>query len=95
MNAQQSLSTLQALDVAWGNVDPDNAAYRLTLPLAAPIKASYAGQGGALSFITDSVTPGLYKIYGTAEGYATQTTDPNVTLGAAGTTTTKNLVLAP
>ena len=95
VNAQQALSTLQTMDVAWGNVDPDNAAYRLTLPLAAPIKASYAGQGGALSFITDSVTPGLYKIYGTAEGYATQTTDPSITLGAAGSTSTKDLVLAP
>ena len=95
VNAQQALSTLQTIDVAWGNVDPDNAAYRLTLPLAAPIKASYAGQGGALSFITDSVTPGLYKIYGTAEGYTTQNTDPIITLGSAGSTSTKDLVLAP
>ena len=83
------------MDVAWGNVDPDNAAYRLTLPLAAPIKASYAGQGGTLSFITDSVTPGLYKVYGSAEGYTTQTTDPSITLGTAGSTSTKDLVLAP
>ena len=95
VNAQQALSTLQTMDVAWGNVDPDNAAYRLTLPLAAPIKASYAGQGGALSFITDSVTPGLYKVYGSAEGYTTQTTDPSITLGTAGSTSTKDLVLAP
>ncbi len=95
VNAQQALSTLQTIDVAWGNVDPDNAAYTLTLPLAAPIKASYAGQGGALSFSTDSVTPGLYKVYGTAEGYTTQTTDPSITLGAAGSTSTKDLELAP
>ena len=95
VNAQQTLSTLQTMDVAWGNVDPDNAAYTLTLPLAAPIKASYAGQGGALSFSTDSVTPGLYKVYGTAGGYTTQTTDPRITLGAAGSTSSKDLVLAP
>ena len=81
--------------VQYHNTDPDNAAYTLTLPLAAPIKASYAGQGGALSFSTDSVTPGLYKVYGTAEGYTTQTTDPSITLGAAGSSTTKDLVLAP
>ena len=95
VNAQQSLSTLQALDVAWGNVDPANAQYTLSLPLAAPLAAAYAGQGGTLSFTADSATPGVYKVYGTAEGYTTQTTDPSVTLGAAGSTTTKNLVLAP
>lgn len=93
LNTQQSLSTLQTLDVAWGHVDPVTAVYSLTLPLAAPLKTSYAGQGGPLSFNTDNVTPGLYKVYGTAEGYATQTTDPSITLGAAGST--KDLVLAP
>lgn len=95
VNAQQSLSTLQTLDVAWGHVDPVTAIYSLTLPLAAPFKASYAGQGGPLSFSTDSVTPGLYKVYGTAEGYTTQTTDPGITLGAEGSTSTKDLVLTP
>ncbi len=95
VNAQQSLSTLQTLDVAWGNVDPVTAQYTLTLPLAAPLKASYAGMGGPLSFTADSVTPGLYKLYGSASGYTTQTTDPVITLGVAGSTSTKNLVLAP
>lgn len=93
--AQQSLSSLQALDVAWGHVDPVTAAYSLTLPLAAPLKASYNGQGGLLSFAADSVTPGLYTVHGTAVGYTRQTTDPNTTLGLAGSTSTKRLVLAP
>ena len=95
VNAQQTLSTSQALDVAWSLVDPSTAGYTLTLPLAAPIRASYVGNGGPLSFTADSITPGMYKVYGMAAGYTTQTTDPNVTLGAAGSTTTKNLVLAP
>ena len=96
VNAQQTLSTSQALDVAWSLVDPSTAGYTLTLPLAAPIRASYVGNGDPLSFTADSITPGMYKVYGMAAGYTTQTTDPNVTLGAAGTTTTtKNLVLAP
>lgn len=95
VNAQQTLSTSQSLDVAWSLVDPSTAGYTLTLPLAAPIRASYVGNGGPLSFTADSITPGMYKVYGMAAGYTTQTTDPNVTLGAAGTTTTKNLVLAP
>jgi len=95
VNAQQTLSTSQALDVAWSLVDPSTAGYTLTLPLAAPIRASYVGNGGPLSFTADSITPGAYKVYGAADGYTAQTTDPNVTLGAAGSTTTKNLVLAP
>lgn len=95
VQAQQSLSTLQTLDIAWTSVDPSNAQYTLSLPLAAPIKASYAGNGGPLSFSTDSVTGGVYKLYGSASGYTTQSTDPSVTLGVADSMTTKNLVLAP
>lgn len=95
VNAQQTLSTLQTLDVAWGNVDPTNANYTLTLPLTVPQKASYVSQGGPLNFSADSVMPNLYKVYGAALGYTTQTTDPAVTLGVADSTTTKNLVLAP
>jgi Domain of unknown function (DUF4382) len=95
VNAQHTLSTLQTLDVAWGNVDPVTAQYTLTLPLAAPLKASYAGLGGPLSFSADSISPNLYKVYGSATGYTTQSTDPTVTLGAASSTTTKDLVLAP
>ncbi len=95
VNAQQLLSTSQALDVAWSLVDPVSASYTLTLPLATPIRASYVGSGGPLSFSADTVTSGIYKVYGAATGYTTQTTDPNVTLGAAGSSTTQNLVLAP
>lgn len=95
VQAQQSLSTLQTLDVAWTSVDPSNAQYTLTLPLAAPLKASYVGNGGPLSFSTDSVTGGVYKLYGSATGYTTQSTDPSVTLGVADSVTTKDLVLTP
>lgn len=95
VNAQQTLSTLQTLDVAWGNADPTNGQYSLTLPLTAPQKASYASNGGPLSFSADSVTQGLYKVYGSASGYTTQTTDPSITLGAANSVSTKDLVLIP
>ena len=93
--ARQSLSTSQVLDVGWAAADPDTAGYRLTLPLAAPLKAVYVNNGGPLSFAADSVTPGLYSITGTAPGYTMQITEPGVTLGAADSTTTKDLVLAP
>lgn len=95
VNAQQTLSTLQTLDVAWGNVDPGNASYTLTLPLTAPQKASYVARDGPLNFSADSVAPNRYQVFGSATGYTTQTTDPAVTLGAADSTVTKNLVLAP
>ena len=93
--ARQSLSTSQLLDVAWTNVDPTTAQYTLTLPLTAPQTASYVSNGGPLNFSADTVTPTLYKVYGSTSGYTTQTTDPNVTLGAANSSVTKNLVLAP
>lgn len=95
VNAQQSLSSLQTLDVAWGQVDPASAQYTLTLPLAAPQRASFVSNGGPLNFSADNVAAGLYKVYGAATGYATQTSDPAVTLGAADSTTTRDLVLAP
>lgn len=93
--AQQSLSTAQLLDVGWAPVDPATAQYSLTLPLAAPVKATYVSNGGPLSFATDSVTPGFYSVYGMATGYTTQSTLPGTTLGTAGSTTTKDLVLTP
>ena len=93
--ARQSLSTSQVLDVGWAVADPDTASYSLTLPLAAPLKAVYVNNGGPLSFAADSVTPGFYSVLGSAPGYTTQVTEPAVTLGAADSTTTKNLVLAP
>lgn len=93
--AQQSLSSSETLDVAWGHVDPATTLYRLSLPLMPPLKARYNAQGETLSFGADSVTPGLYKVYGTSEGDRVQTTDPSVTLGAADSTITKNLMLAP
>jgi len=95
VNAQQTLSTLQTLDVAWGNVDPANASYTLTLPLTAPQKAGYVAQDGPLNFSADSVAPNRYQVFGSATGYTAQATDPAVTLGAADSTVTKNLMLAP
>lgn len=95
VNVQQTLSTGQALDVAWGHVDPVTAQYSLRLPLAAPLTAPYIGNGGALVFSADSVTPGLYQVYGAAAGYSMQTTSPAVTLGVENSTTTKDLTLAP
>lgn len=95
VTAQQTLSTQQMLDVAWTLVDPVTAQYTLTLPLTAPQKASYVSNGGPLTFTVDSLTPGIYNIQGSAPGYSTQLTLPETTLGAAGSSTSKDLELAP
>ncbi|GGH62728.1 lipoprotein [Comamonas phosphati] len=94
VNAQQVLSAGQKLDVAWTQVDPSSAAYSLTLPLAAPIKASYVASG-PLVFTADAAVAGKYNILGSAPGYTVQNTAPAVTLTTANSVTSMNLVLAP
>ncbi len=92
--ARQTLSTGQTLDVASTGVDATTAQYTLSLPRAAAVKAPYAS-GSALNFTTDSMVPGRYKVIGAATSYTTQSTDPVLDLGAAGTTTIKDLTLTP
>ena len=94
VSARQTLSTGQALDVAWTGVDATTADYTLSLPLAAAVKAPYVS-GTPLSFSTDSMVAGRYSATGTATGYTTQSTNPQLDLGAPGSTTVKNLVLTP
>ena len=92
--ARQSLSTGQALDIASMGVDPISADYSLALPLAAAVKAPYVA-GSPLTFTTDSMVAGRYNLTGTATGYTTQSTNPGLDLGVAGSTTVKSLVLTP
>ncbi|PUE49167.1 hypothetical protein B9Z47_06620 [Limnohabitans sp. 2KL-1] len=92
VSARQTLSTGQVLEVASTGVDVTSADYRMSLPLAAAVKAPYV-QGAVLNFSTDSMVAGRYNVTGTAAGYTTQSTDPVLNLGLAGSTTVKNLVL--
>ena len=94
VSASQTLSTGQALQVAAMGVDPVTAEYTLALPLAAAVKAPYVS-GSPLVFTTDSMQAGRYSVTGTATGYTTQSTNPVLDLGVAGSTTVKNLVLTP
>ena len=94
VSASQTLSTGQALQVAAMGVDPVTAEYTLVLPLAAAVKAPYVS-GSPLVFTTDSMQAGRYSVTGTATGYTTQSTNPVLDLGVAGSTTVKNLVLTP
>ena len=94
VNAQQVLSGGQRLDVAWMPVDPIDASYSLTLPLAAPIRAPYLA-GGPLVFTADTAVAGQYGILAAAPGYTLQNTAPAVTLTVPNSVTIKDLVLAP
>jgi hypothetical protein len=94
VSANQTLSTGRALQVATMGVDPETAEYTLALPLAAAVKAPYVS-GSPLVFTTDSMQAGRYSVTGTATGYTTQSTNPVLDLGVAGSTTVKNLVLTP
>ena len=94
VSASQTLSTGQALQVASMGVNSETAAYTLALPLAAAVKAPYVS-GSPLVFTTDSMLAGRYNVTGTATGYTTQSTDPVLDLGVAGSTTVKDLLLMP
>jgi hypothetical protein len=94
VSASQTLSTGQALQVASMGVDPETAEYTLALPLAAAVKAPYVA-GSPLVFTTDSMVAARYNVIGTATGYTTQSTNPVLDLGVAGSTTVKDLVLTP
>lgn len=94
VSASQTLSTGQVLQVASMGVDPETAEYMLTLPLAAAVKAPYV-PGSPLVFTNDSMVAGRYNLSGTATGYTTQSTNPVLDLGVAGSTTVKDFVLMP
>jgi hypothetical protein len=94
VSANQTLSTGQVLQVASVAVDPVTAEFTLSLPLAAAVKAPYVS-GSPLVFTTDSMVAGRYNMTGSATGYTTQSTNPVLDLGVAGSITVKDLVLTP
>jgi hypothetical protein len=94
VSANQTLSTGQVLQVASVGVDPVTAEFTLSLPLAAAVKAPYVS-GSPLVFTTDSMVAGRYNMTGSATGYTTQSTNPVLDLGVAGSITVKDLVLIP
>jgi hypothetical protein len=94
VSANQTLSTGQVLQVASVGVDPVTAEFTLSLPLAAAVKAPYVS-GSPLVFTTDSMVAGRYNITGSATAYTTQSTNPVLDLGVAGSITVKNLELMP
>lgn len=90
----QSLSTGMDVEVGRQAVDPLDGRYTLDLPLQAPRVASYAA-GSPLIWMPDTAAAGRYRLQSLAPGYTRQNVSGDVTLGAAGTTTTLDLTLAP
>lgn len=94
VSARQALSAGPLVDVAWTAVDPVSAAYSLSLPLAAPLRASYS-TGAVLSFSPDNAVAGGYVVRGVAAGYTTQNPSGAVQLSTPNSVNTLNLALQP
>jgi len=95
VGATQALTGGPVIEVGAQRVDALDASYLLSLPLAGPVKAPYVAGGPLVFGAADSAAAGKYSLRAGALGYTTQTTAPAVTLGAAGSTIAKDLVLAP
>lgn len=72
VRALQALTDGPTIERAYQAVNAVDASYLLSLPLAAPVKAAYAG-GGALMFTADTPVAGKYSIQASAPGYTSQT----------------------
>ena len=94
VSARQALSAGPVVDVAWTAVDPVSATYSLSLPLAAPLRASYSA-GAVLSFSPDNAAAGIYAVQGNAVGYTTQSPSGAVQLSTPNSVNTLNLTLQP
>ncbi|WP_249931276.1 DUF4382 domain-containing protein [Ramlibacter sp. 2FC] len=72
VRATQALTGGPTIQVA-SQITGATGGYALSLPLAAPIRAPYAG-GAALAFAADGAVAGKYSFEAKAQGYLTQTT---------------------
>ena len=94
VSALQSLNAGVNVEVGRQSVDPSDARYTLDLPRQAPRVATYAA-GSPLIFGADTAAAGRYRLQGLAPGYTRQSGSGEVSLGAAGSTTTLDLTLSP
>ena len=94
VTARQELSGGEVLELASQMVDPLQARYTLTLPRQAPRVATYAA-GLPLVFAADTAVAGRYRLLAQAPGYTQLLGSGAFTLGAVGSTTALDLVLAP
>ena len=76
VRATQSLSGGPVIEVARQSVDATAATYRLRVPTAAPVKATYSGT--ALTFAADTAVAGKYTAEATAAGRAALTKPADV-----------------
>jgi hypothetical protein len=87
VTALQSIGS-QLLEIASANVDFTTAAYKMALPAAQPVRATYAGAPLGASAFTATGTAGAYTLKADSSTKGTVTTTTAIT---GGTTTTTNI----
>jgi len=92
VRAPQAVGGVPQVEIAYVNADDTTGTYSLTLPIDAPVLATYA-LPLPLTFASESVSAGQYTIEAAATGYVTQTAA--VDLLSADATKDFALVLAP
>jgi hypothetical protein len=81
MRALQTVDSVNA-EIGQTNTDPTSGDYAFSLPVAAPIFATYATPL-PLTFTESTGSAGMYTIEASAEGFATQTKDVDITTDPA------------
>ncbi len=94
VSALQDLASGEVIEVSNRLVDPQDARFTLTLPRQAPRVAPYVA-GAPLAFAPDASAAGRYRLQARAPGYTQQISSGRFNLGAEGSTTPLDLLLAP
>lgn len=94
VSALQDLASGEVIEVSNRLVDPQDARFTLTLPRQAPRVAPYVA-GAPLAFAPDTSAAGRYRLQARAPGYTQQISSGRFNLGAEGSTTPLDLLLAP
>ena len=87
VTAQQSIGA-QLVEIANANVDATTAVYKMALPAAQPVRATYAGAPLTASSFTATGTAGAYTLKADSSTKGTVTATTAIT---GGTTTTTNI----
>jgi len=78
VRALQTLNGGPTIEAAWAQVDGTSGAFSFTLPIEAPVKATYVAAPVALFFITDPSAAGKYTLEANSAGAIhTQAIDAN------------------
>jgi hypothetical protein len=83
VRALQTLNGGPTIEAAWAPVDGTSGAFSFTLPIEAPVRASYAASPVALVFVADPSAAGKYTLEANSAGATlTQAIDANAAVPA-------------